>query len=408
MILFAEKFPSNASSGGNGQGRLRPYLSDDDNVHTLQLISWIIAGLFSLLACLISYQTIRGHLKNFSSPNVQRKVVGILWIVPIFAIDSWLSLRFINASVYLDMFRDCYESYVIHLFLSLMIAYLCRGEEYVLLNSLSPTSVAVDQSSPEKGGESSTTHQNAQGQRIISHMFPFKYCMDPWALDRNFLKKCKRGTLQFCILKPLLTIIAAICEYNEMYDQGVFNWNKGYVYVTMVENMSITYAAYVLVLFYVAFKEELAPYNPVPKFLCIKAVLFLSFWQSVMFAIASKVHLIHEVGRFTTDNVQTGLNNLALCFEMFLIAIAHKWAFPYTDYQKGGQSKNQLRSTLLGDNFAFTDTLRDFNDSGLSSSLVFDTGFKPGKATVKYKHFPPAPPVLEMLPEEDDGHPGRA
>ena len=29
--------------------------------------------------------------------------VGILWMVPIFATDSWLSLRFKDAAIYLDM-----------------------------------------------------------------------------------------------------------------------------------------------------------------------------------------------------------------------------------------------------------------------------------------------------------------
>ena len=32
-------------------------------------------------------------------------------------------------------------------------------------------------------------------------------------------------------------------------------------------------------MFYYVLKAPLQPYDPVPKFLCIKAVLFLSFWQ---------------------------------------------------------------------------------------------------------------------------------
>ena len=372
-----------ARTNGTARKWLDPFsdMGDKELVETFQMISWIVAGVFGLLACVTSFRQIQMHLRHFSAPVVQRKVVGILWIVPIFAVDSWLSLRFIGASVYLDMFRDCYEAYVIHLFLSLMIAYLSKGEEHILLE-IDPKRKAQD---PENG----TSEGGGVDDEIpvIKHLFPFRYCLSPWPLDRNFLKRCKRGTLQFCILKPTLTVVAAICELNGTYDQGTFDWGKGYIYVTMVENLSITYAAYVLMLFYMAFKEDLKPYNPVPKFLCIKAVLFLSFWQSVLFAIGARVNLIHEIGRFTTDNVQTGLNNLSLCIEMFLIALAHKWAFPYEEYQ-GAQ---QMRSGLLSDNFAFSDTLRDFNDSKLVPKIVLPTGFTPGEGTVNEK------PILSSL-----------
>ena len=44
-------------------------------------------------------------------------------------------------------------------------------------------------------------------------------------------------------------------------------------------NCSVTYAFYVLALFYVGLKPLLKPYKPATKFLCVKMVLFLSFWQ---------------------------------------------------------------------------------------------------------------------------------
>ena len=33
-----------------------------------------------------------------------------------------------------------------------------------------------------------------------------------------------------------------------------------------------------LILFYIATKEELDPYQPIPKFLAVKIVIFFSFW----------------------------------------------------------------------------------------------------------------------------------
>ena len=381
-----------------------PYVnSEEELIHILQLLSWIFAGICSFLACVVSLRLINSHLANFTTPKIQRKIVGILWIVPIFAIDSWLSLRFIKASVYLDMFRDCYEAYVIHLFLSLMINYLSKeyGGEHLFLDHLDNNFNNIVSSTEEgltEEREEDDAEDNHHDKKIVHHMFPFNYCMQDWKLDRTFIKKCKRGTIQFVILKPTLTVIAAICEFNDVYDQGTFAYDKGYLYVTFMENLSITYAAYILVLFYVAFKKSLKPYSPVPKFLCIKAVLFLSFWQSVLLAILSRFHLIHDLGKFTTEDVKTGLNNLCLCVEMLMIAYAHKWAFPYEEFvgennnnnnaSSANDDDNTMTRNLLSDNFALNDTVKDFNDSKILPNIVLPTGFVPGKGVENKKNIP--------------------
>jgi len=53
----------------------------------------------------------------------------------------------------------------------------------------------------------------------------------------------------------------------------------GYLYITMVYNVSISLALYALFLFYFATKDLLRPYDPVLKFLAVKSIIFLSFWQ---------------------------------------------------------------------------------------------------------------------------------
>jgi hypothetical protein len=240
---------------------------------------WTVAGVFSGLAILISVNLIREHLRSFTKPNEQRKVVGILWMVPIYAIDSWLSLRFKDVAIYLDMARDCYEGYVIYLFLSLMIAYLSdgdvRGEERVVdyLEKCPP----------------------------LSHPFPFRFCWKPIRLNKEFLLNCKRGTMQFVVIKPTLTLLAMILESFGMYKQGHFTPYGGYLYISFMQNICISVAFYWLVLFYVALKKPLARHNPFAKFICIKAVLFLSFWQSVVIAGLSKLEYIHEVGDWSQE-----------------------------------------------------------------------------------------------------------
>ncbi|OQS02823.1 hypothetical protein THRCLA_21313 [Thraustotheca clavata] len=333
-----------------------PFARDDEeDERRVQWIVWFVSGLFVLTAIGTSMRLIRNHLHHYTKPMVQRKIIGILWMVPIYAVDSWLSLRFRSYALIFDMMRDCYEAYVNQLFLALMVAYLGDGSDERVIAILS---ILPD----------------------LPHPFPMNHCSKPIKMGKKFLRDCKMAAMQFVVLKPLTTFIAIVLEHYGVYDEGHFTINHGYLYLSIILNCSITYAFYYLVLFYLALGSHLRPYNPVPKFLCVKAVLFLSYWQSVVLAFLSRFQIIHEIGTWTTDDVTTGIQNILICFEMCIIAIVHNYAFPYESYIDDSwdstteSSASLLREGILSENFAIDDALRDFNEV---MPIVLPSKFKP-------------------------------
>ena len=67
------------------------------------------------------------HLSRYTQPAHQRYIIRILFMVPVYAVCSWISLLDRSAGIYLDTIRDCYESWVIYNFLALCLAYtVCR------------------------------------------------------------------------------------------------------------------------------------------------------------------------------------------------------------------------------------------------------------------------------------------
>ena len=71
-----------------------------------------IAGACVWAAIFITCHQIYQYLRWYTNPAEQRWIVRILFIVPIYAFESWLSLMFFGENsyyVYFNAIRDCYE-----------------------------------------------------------------------------------------------------------------------------------------------------------------------------------------------------------------------------------------------------------------------------------------------------------
>ncbi|NWI08940.1 T184A protein, partial [Crypturellus soui] len=287
-----------AHNGSQGSGQL--FLSTT----TAQVVS----GFFVWSALILTFHQIYMHLRNYSVPKEQRYIIRILFIVPVYAFDSWLSLLLLGSHqyyVYFDSVRDCYEAFVIYSFLSLCFEYL--------------------------GGES-TIMTEIRGKPIASSCFYGTCCLQGMSYSIGFLRFCKQATLQFCIVKPLMAIITIILQSFGKYHDGDFNVHSGYLYITIIYNFSVSLALYALFLFYFATMDLLRPFKPVLKFITIKAVIFLSFWQGTLLAILEKCGVIPEVQiidgkEVGAGTVSAGYQNFIICIEMFFASIALRYAF---------------------------------------------------------------------------------
>jgi len=283
-----------------------------------------ITGVFVWLSLFITCWQIYQHLRFYTNPNEQRWIVRILFIVPIYSFDSWLSLLFFsndNYYVYFDSVRDCYEAFVIYNFLSLCYEYL--------------------------GGESAIMSE-IRGQPIQTSWMYCTCCLFGKTYTIGFLRFCKQATLQFCLVKPIMAAITLILQAVGLYHDGNFSPQAGYLYITLIYNFSISLALYGLFLFYNATKELLKSYDPVLKFCSVKAVIFLTFWQGVLLAILEKTQIISSAfaddqgkERLGTGTVAAGYQNFFICIEMFFGAIALRFAFPSNIY-KDGQITQQV------------------------------------------------------------------
>ncbi|KRZ41633.1 Transmembrane protein [Trichinella pseudospiralis] len=310
---IVREMAANSSLAGTDADVMSNHLTNVTEVFLQTPLAQGISGIFAWLALLITGHQIYQHLRWYTCPSEQRWIIRILFIVPIYSFDSWLSILFFanNVYIYFNTVRDVYEAFVIYSFLSLCYEYL--------------------------GGESNIMAE-IRGRTIANSYWSCTCCLAGKHYTIEFLRFCKQATLQFCLVKPVMAFLTLVLKPLGRYEEGKWSPEEGYLYVTLIYNFSISLALYGLFLFYRATKEMLSPYSPVLKFLTVKSVIFLSFWQGVLLALLGATSAIQPVldstGRIliSTGTIAAGYQNFLICIEMCLAALVLRFAFPISVY----------------------------------------------------------------------------
>lgn len=86
--------------------------------------AWFIGGVFVMATLPIAMYGIIQHALHYSKPYLQKYIIRILFMVPIYALNSWIVLKFPVSAIYLDTVRTCYEAFVIYNFMMYLINFL--------------------------------------------------------------------------------------------------------------------------------------------------------------------------------------------------------------------------------------------------------------------------------------------
>jgi hypothetical protein len=283
-------------------------------------LAWDVATVFTIFAVPISFKDIQNHLTHFEVPELQKYEVRILMMVPVYSLTSWVCLFGENMVLYrfMEAFRSLYEAYVIWNF------------TYFLCSFLGPTE------------EMLARHLETKPQE--QHIFPVNWFLSPWKMGHDFLFKTKTGTLQYVAWKIINVFIVAIASVLGIYGDGEWSPSAVYFWVTGITNLSQMLALYCLVLFYHATYQDLAPLRPLAKFLCIKLVVFFSFWQGCLISALVYFGYIKDTVYF--PNAANTLQDFVVCLEMLFFAIAHHYVFSYKDFARFNTDQRMFSGTV--------------------------------------------------------------
>lgn len=285
---------------------------DNHSIRFHYLIEWV-AGICGAFAIVVSLFLMFMHAIKYSRPTEQRHIIRILFMVPIYAMVSWLSIIYYTHSVYYEVLRDCYEAFAIASFFSLMCAYIADDLH----------------------------HQKEYFRQIKPK---------PWIWPMKWFQKCCGNLLrtprsgltwfnviwvavfQYCFIRVSMTITAVLTQYFDRYCLESLNPAFAHVWVMVIEAIAVTITMYCIIQFYVQIRGDVAQHKPILKVLAIKLVIFLSFWQTILISFLTSSGAIKDSPKIRTPDIKVGIPSLLLCIEMALFAIFHIWAFSYRPY----------------------------------------------------------------------------
>ncbi|KAH8911368.1 DUF300-domain-containing protein, partial [Coniochaeta sp. PMI_546] len=285
---------------------------------TFHQLALIIAAASTLVAIVMSLYLIMMHALHYTKPREQKHIIRILFMVPIYASASFLSLRFYWHAIYFQVISDCYEAFAISSFFALLCHYMAPD-----------------------------LHEQKEYFRLMQ---PIK----PWVWPLNWMAKCccgQRGPWRtpqsgltwfniiwigiyhYCFIRVAMTITAVVTQYFNRYCESSNSPVFGHIWVIVINAVAVTIAMYCVIQFYVQLRGPLAEHSPFLKVLAIKLVIFLSFWQTAAISVGtSTLNLVKPGDVLAYPDIKVGIPSLLLCFEMALFAIMHLWAFPYRPY----------------------------------------------------------------------------
>lgn len=270
-----------------------------------------------------------------------------------YGITSFLSLLLPSAEGYLSIVKDFYEAYVIYQFLSFLIAVLGRGKRQIVVEKL------------------------AAHADHLKHPYKWLQCLfhpppneSSEAMANAVLLECQFLAMQFVFFRPVTAIVSFVLESMRGEDAA---FSPPDFIVMMIENISVFLAFSGLLKFYHAVQDDLAWCQPFAKFLTIKGVVFMTFWQGLIISIIFHANTTDDDKSNDDDNAShsgstysaKSIQHILICMEMLFFSAAHWCVFPAEEWEEGYQVKHGG-----GPTFAFEDFASDVNmiiDSGKRS-----------------------------------------
>jgi len=234
-------------------------------------------------------------------------------MIPIYSLTAFFSMVFLQASIEFELVRSIYEAVVLGSFLILLMNLMGGQDGAVALLT----------------GLPSDMYFNAPPLCCCCCCF----CPEVFITKRTW-RRMQLGIMQYSVVRPVTVLIALPLYYTGHYVEGQVDKSDGYIYINIIQLVSLFTALYFLFVLWKATRKTLLVYQTGLKFLAIKLIVFLSTIQSLIITLLEKGNVIKADSYLNVESRGYLWANWLICFEMMLTAFIFLKGYPVTDYQQ--------------------------------------------------------------------------
>ncbi|KAE8441954.1 hypothetical protein EG329_004162 [Mollisiaceae sp. DMI_Dod_QoI] len=262
----------------------------------------ITSGATGLFAATVTASLILAHATHFSNPAEQKQIIRAIFIVPPFAIISFLCVWLDGSpQPYIIPALDVAEAFPMAAFFLLISTYVVpddggRDSFFAQLQS-------IDKKGNEQGGGS-----------LI------------------WYRRLTLGVLQWVPASIILWILTVITLATNTYCSTSNRAHFAHVWITVLRMISTALAVISILRFYKRTKHILKPRGTLQKLVCFKLLVFLNFLQTFVFNFLKSSGRLHATKYLTFNDLANAMPSLILSCEMALIAPFFVFAYPVRPY----------------------------------------------------------------------------
>ena len=260
------------------------------------------------LGALVALGAALRHARAYSAPVPQRCCIRVLLLSPLLVVTSIVGLAHPPATVYCEAVRGGYEAFVLYNFVALMLHYL--------------------------GGPVDLVEQwrsGAGGDGKVQGCLPACCGGGHVRLDRAFLSRVVQGVLQYVFVRAALVVVVPVLQALGKFGEGRVRWESGaptaWVFIMVVQNLSLSVALTALWMFSKSSRHLMEEHQPVRKFVVIKSVLFVTFWQNVLMTLLFATDCLRPAPGGSAQETAHMLVHFLLLIESLPLSIALACSF---------------------------------------------------------------------------------